>query len=330
MRAQVLTAFGGPENFGLTEVETPRAGAGQVLIRIAATSVNPIDTKIRAGLPVGPALPAILGADVAGVVEAIGPGVDGFAVGEAVYGCVGGVRGHAGALAEYIVADARLLAPKPRSLTMHQAAALPLVSLTAWDALERTGLAHGQHILVHGGVGGVGHVAIQIARAIGALIATTVADDQTAKIARELGARNAINFHVEDIDTYVARLTGGQGFDVVFDTIGGDNLPKSFAATATSGQVATTNARTTQDLSVLHAKGLSLHVVFTLLPMLTGRGLDRHGQIMGEITDLVEAGSLRPLIDPTAFTLETAPDAHRFLESGKAIGKVVIDIDPSI
>ena len=99
MRAQVLTAFGGPENFRLTKVETPRAGAGQVLIRIAATSVNPIDTKIRAGLPVGPALPAILGADVAGVVEAIGPGVDGFAVGEAVYGCVGGVRGHGGALA---------------------------------------------------------------------------------------------------------------------------------------------------------------------------------------------------------------------------------------
>ena len=213
---------------------------------------------------------------------------------------------------------------------MHQAAALPLVSLTAWDALERTELAHDQRILVHGGVGGVGHVAVQIARAIGAVISTTVADDRAAQLARELGARETINFHEEDVGEYVARLTSGQGFDVVFDTIGGNNLPKSFSAAAASGHVATTNARTTQDLGILHAKGLSLHVVFTLLPMLTGKGLDRHGQILGEITDLVEAGSLRPLIDPTAFTLETAPDAHRFLESGKATGKVVIDIDPSL
>lgn len=330
MRAQLLTAFGGPENFRLIDMDKPKAGPGQVLIKVAATSVNPIDTKIRAGLPVGPALPAILGADVAGVIEAVGPGVDGFAPGEAVYGCAGGVRGQGGALAEYMLADARLLSPKPRSLSMRQAAALPLVSLTAWNALERCDLSHGQSVLIHGGVGGVGHVAVQIARAIGAIISTTVADDRAALLARELGACNTIKFREEQVEDYVTRLTGGQGFDVVFDTIGGDNLPKSFMAVTASGQVATTNARTTQDLGALHAKGLSLHVVFTLLPMLTGKGLERQGQVLGEITDLVETGNLRPLIDPAHFTLETAPDAHRLLESGQALGKIVIDIDPGL
>jgi len=330
MRAQVLTAFGGPENFRLSEVDKPKVEAGKVLIRVAATSVNPIDTKIRGGLPVGPALPAILGADVAGIVEAVGNGVDSFAPGEAVYGCAGGVRGWGGALAEYMLVDARLLAPKPRSLTMHQAAALPLVALTAWNALERCDLSHGQNILIHGGIGGVGHVAVQIAKAIGATISTTVRDDRAAVLAWELGARNTINYREEAVQDYVARLTSGRGFDVVFDTIGGENLPKSFDAVASGGQIATTNARTTQDLSVLHAKGLSLHVVFTLLPMLTGEGLERQGEILGEITDLVEGGNLKPLIDPARFTLETAPDAHRLLESGKATGKVVIDIDPSL
>lgn len=330
MRAQILTAFGGPENFQLVEIDRPKLEPGKALVRIAATSVNPIDIKIRNGLPVGPQLPAVLGADIAGIVEAVGVGVDGFVPGEAVYGCVGGVRGQGGALAEYILADARLLAPKPRSLSMHEAAAIPLVGLTAWDALERAELAYGQVALIHGGVGGVGHVAVQIARAIGATVATTVSNDEAAAIARQLGAHETINFQVESVEDYVARLTSGRGFDIVFDTIGGDNLPKSFQAAATSGQVATTNARTTQDLGLLHAKGLSFHVVFTLLPMLTGKGLERHGEILGEITDLVEAGNLRPLIDPARFTLESAPDAHRHLESGKAVGKVVIDINPNL
>jgi NADPH:quinone reductase len=326
MLAQVLTAWGGPENFELTDIPKPEIRPGMVLVRIAAASINQIDTKIRAGLPIGPELPAVLGTDLAGIVEEVGAGVLDFSPGDAVYGCAGGVKGQGGTLAEYIVADARLLAPKPAELSMREAAALPLVSITAWEALERTGLSASDHILVHGGVGGVGHMAVQLAKSIGARVATTIGSAEAAALAAGLGADETINYRDETVETYVARLTAGHGFDVVFDTIGGNNLQASFAAAAESGRVATTNTRTTQALGPLHAKALSLHVIFMLLPMLRGPGRDRHGRILRSVARLVDAGKLRPLLDDSRFSLETVPDAHRWLESGKAQGKVVIDI----
>lgn len=225
-----------------------------------------------------------------------------------------------------MVADARLLAPKPRNLTMREAAALPLVSITAWDALERSALSASDHILIHGGVGGVGHVAVQLAKSIGARVATTVPTAAAAALARSLGAEEAINFREEAVAAYVDRVTAGRGFDVVFDTIGGDSLKNSFAATAYEGRVSTTEARTTQDLSPLRAKALALHVVFMLLPMLRGAGRERHGLILRNIARLAEENKLRPRLDESHFTLETAPDAYRRLGSGKAQGKVVIDI----
>lgn len=330
MKALVLTEFGGPENFQLQAIPKPGVKPGYVLVRQAATSINAIDIKIRGGLPIGPAMPAVLGADVAGRVEAVGAGVLDFAPGDAVYGCAGGVKGQGGSLAEYMLADARLLAPKPEKLSFREAAALPLVTITAWEAWERSQLSSGQHVLVHGGIGGVGHIAIQLARAVGARVATTIAGDAASNIAMSLGADETIDFQKESVAAYVERLTGGQGFDVVFDTIGGGNLPNSFEAAQTHGQVVTTNARTTQDLSVLHAKALSFHAVFMLLPLLTGVGRDRHGRILRSAARLVDEGKLRPLIDAHSFTLATAADAHRLLESGKAQGKIVIDIDPSL
>ena len=178
----------------------------------------------------------------------------------------------------------------------------------------------------HGGVGGVGHVGVQLAKSLGARVATTVPSPAAAELARGLGADETINYREEKVAAYVDRLTAGNGFDVVFDTIGGDNLAASFTATAYSGRLATTNARTTQDLTTLHARALSLHVVFVLLPLLRGPGRDRHGRILQAVGKLVDAGKLRPLIDSARFTLETAPDAHRRLEFGQARGKVVIDI----
>jgi NADPH2:quinone reductase len=326
MRAQVLKAFGGPENFELRDIPKPQVKPGTVLIRVFATSVNPVDVKIREGLPAAPELPGVLGCDVAGVVEEIGAGVMGFTPGDEVYGCAGGVKDHGGALAEYMVADARLVAPKPASLSMHEAAALPLVSITAWDAFERCELAQSDHVLVHGGVGGVGHVGVQLAKSLGAWVATTVSSPAAAELARGLGADETINYREEKVAAYVDRLTAGNGFDVVFDTIGGDNLAASFTAAAYSGRLATTNARTTQDLTTLQVRALSLHVVFMLLPLLRGPGRDRHGRILQAVGKLVDAGKLRPLIDSARFTLQTAPDAHRRLESGQARGKVVIDI----
>ncbi|MCK8787731.1 zinc-dependent alcohol dehydrogenase family protein [Roseomonas sp. NAR14] len=326
MRAQMLRTHGGPENFILTEVPTPVPGPGTVLVRLAATSVNQIDIRIRNGLPIGPALPAILGADLAGRVEAVGQGVEGFAPGDEVYGCAGGVHGLGGTLAEYIVADARLLARKPGSLSMREAAALPLVSITAWEALERTGVGAGDHVLVHGGLGGVGHVAVQLAKTRGAQVATTVPSAEAGERARALGADATIVFTEEEVPAYVDRLTGGLGFDVVLDTVGGANLDKSLAAAALNGRVAATAARSTHDLSAMHNKGLSLHVVFMLIPMLHDIGRERHGRILREVARLADAGRLRPIVDPRRFDLASAPEAHRHLESGQAVGKVVIDI----
>lgn len=325
MQAQVLTEFGGPEKLRLTQVESPVAGPGQALVRIRAAALNPVDAKIRAGLPIGPDMPAILGADLAGVVEAVGEGVEGISVGDEVYGCAGGVKGHGGTLAQYIAADARLLAPKPKNLSFHEAAALPLVAITAVDAMEKLALTGDDHVLVHGGVGGVGHIGIQLAKAAGARVSTTVSSEEAAALARQLGADDTI-LRSEPVADYVARLTDGSGFSAIFDTVGGDNLTNSFAAAAIGGRIATTNARTTADLGDMHGKALSLHVVFMLLPMLRGPGRERHGRILRELAALADAGKLRPLVEERRFTLETAADAHALLDSGKARGKIVVDI----
>ena len=329
MRALLLDRFGDPSNFRQAELPRPEPIPGHALVRIQACSVNPADYKIRqAGPPIAPELPAVLGMDFAGTIEALGDGVEGFRPGDEVYGCAGGVRGvPGGALAEYMLADVRLIARKPAALSMREAAALPLVSITAWEALhDRAGLAPGQSVLIHGGAGGVGHVAIQLAKARGAAVFATVSSDAKAEVARRLGADSTIDYRTEPVEDYVARLTEGKGFDVVFDATGGDDLATSFAAARLNGQVVTIVSQYSADLSPMHAKGLTLHVVFMLIPMLHDVGRAHHGQILGQVAALAEAGDLRPLLDPRRFSLAEAPEAHRHLEGGQARGKVVIDV----
>ena len=325
MRAVVLKEFGGPENLSLEDFPIPRVGQGSVLLRAAAASANPVDVSITKGAPFSPSLPATIGCDVAGVVEVAGEGVTGFAPGDEVFGCVGGVRGSGGTLAQYVLADAKLLAPKPRTLSMREAAALPLVAITAHEAMTRGGVPPAHHVLIHGGTGGVGHVAVQLAAALGAKVFSTVSAESRA-IAMRMGATDAIDYRAETVEAYVKRLTRDEGFDVVFDTIGGQHLIESFQAARNGGQVVSTMALTQLDLRLMHLKGLSLHIIFMLLPLLTGRGRERHGAILREIAALVDAGKLRPLIDETRFTLTTAADAYRYLISGEARGRVVIDI----
>jgi len=329
MKALVLTDFGDADNFELREVPDPQPGPGQVLVRVAATSVNPVDYKIRhGGSAIAPELPAILGMDVAGTVEAVGGGVTGFGPGDEVYGCAGGLRGIPGALAEWMAADARLLAPKPPSLSMREAAALPLVSITAWDGLiDRVRGLDGRRVLVYGGTGGVGHVALQLAKAHGAWVATTASSAEKAAICRDLGADEVIDYRQEKPEEYVERLTGGAGFDVIYDSIGGENLDRAFQAAALDGEVVSIVARQTYDLSPAMAKGLTLHIVFMLIPMIHDRNRAHHGEILRGVAELVEAGKLRPLLDDHRFTLAQGADAHRHLESGGAIGKVVIDVE---
>ena len=329
MKTMMLESYGPDAAFVPSEIEKPTAQTGQVLVKVAATSVNTVDTMIRqlgqAQLPLSPDLPAILGMDFAGTIEAIGDGVTGFEIGDEVYGCAGGLMDLQGALAEYIPADARLIALKPKSLSMKQAAALPLVGITAYEGLTRAGIAAGQNVLVQGGAGGVGHVAVQLAKHFGANVFATGAGGAQTPIIEGYGA-TAINFMTEPVADYVERYTGGAGFDLVFDSVGGANMTNSFEAAKLNGHVATTVALLELDLSPAHFKGLSLHVVFMLIPMMHDIGRAKHGAILSELAKIVDAGSLTPLLDPSDFALEQAGEAHAKLESGTAIGKVVITI----
>ena len=328
MKAMILSAFGGaPDSFEVAELDDPAPGPNEVLVRVVAASINPADTKIRKnGGMAAPALPAVLGCDMAGVVVAVGEGVTGFTVGDRVYGCVGGVRGSAGTYAELVLADARLLAHAPESLSLHDAAALPLVVITAWEALDRLGVGEGTHLLVHGGAGGVGHVAIQLAKARGARVATTISSPDKADIARGFGADEIINYREESVADYVERLTGGKGFDAVFDSTGGSDLATSFAAARVNGQVAVIVASYSADLTPMHAKALSFHAIMMLVPLLYGTGREAHGRILAEVARLADQGRLKPLIDAERFTLEEVGKAHARLESGQALGKLVIDV----
>jgi NADPH:quinone reductase len=326
MRALVLNEFDTP--LVLTEIETPSAGPGQVLVNVLASGVNPLDTKIRAGRAAHAqrVLPAVLGLDMAGVVTAVGDGVTGFAPGDPVYGLTGGVGDLQGSLAEYAAVDARLLAHTPASLSMREAAALPLVTITAWEGLvDRARVRPGHKVLVHGGAGGIGHVAVQIARARGAEVFATGSPASLPTI-EELGA-TAIDYTSTTVAEYVNAHTAGEGFDVVFDTVGGATLDASFTAVRHyTGHVVSALGWGTHSIAPLSFRGATYSGVFTLLPMLTGRGREHHGEIMADATALVDQGLLRPLLDPRRFTLETVADAHRIVEAGDARGKVVVDV----
>ncbi|MBO9130551.1 zinc-dependent alcohol dehydrogenase family protein [Bacillus sp. 165] len=324
MLAQVIKEYGSPEVFQAMELARPSIKKGHVLIRVAATSVNPIDLKIRGGLlqnTMNLELPLILHSDCAGVIEEVGEGVSSFQPGDEVYTTVG----LGGALADYTLVDASLVAVKPKSLTFTEAAALPLVALTAWEALvERCKVQPGQKVLIHAGTGGVGHVAIQIAKFLGAQVYTTASTDEKMQLAKMLGADTVINYREQSVEQYVTKHTNGQGFDVVFDTVGGENLDRSFQAVKPRGTVAAIAARSTHDLTPLHNKGLTLHVVFMILAQMSQEGRINHGAILNKLAHLVDEGKIKPLVDSHSFSFEDVSKAHEFLASGQAVGKVTL------
>ncbi|MFG0243972.1 MAG: zinc-dependent alcohol dehydrogenase family protein [Phycisphaerales bacterium JB054] len=327
MKAMLIKSYGPDAAFEASEVATPDVKPGHVRVKIAASSVNTVDTMIRSmgkDLPLSPDVPAILGMDFAGTIDAVGEGVESYSVGDEVYGCAGGLADLPGTLAEYIVADARLLARKPTNLSMREAAALPLVAITAYEGLTRAGIAPGQRVLVHGGSGGVGHVAVQLARHFGADVYSTGGGDRQTALIERLGA-TAINYKTESVKEYVEKHTGGAGFDLVFDSVGGANMVNSFEAAALNGQIASTVAMCELDLSIAHFKGLSLHVVFMLIPMLHNHDRAAHARILRSLAEIVEAGGLTPVLDESRFSLEQAGQAYARLTSGKGMGKVVID-----
>ena len=324
MRAYVVERVQGA--FREVDLPCPVPGPGQVLVRVHASGVNPLDTKIRAGKAAHARqpLPAVLGLDVAGEVADVGPGVSAFRRGEAVYGMVGGVGGVQGTLAEYVAVNAALLAAKPKSLSMRQAAALPLVTITAWEGIvDRAKVHSGQKVLVHAGAGGVGHVAVQLAKSMGADVFTTVSQDRRT-IAESFGA-TAIDYRSVTPEQYVDLHTGGEGFDVVYDTVGGVTIDASFAVVKRyTGHVVSCLGWTTHSLAPLSFRGATYSGVFSLLPLLTGLDQSHHGHILRNAAALVDAGTLRPLVNDRRFPAAEIASAHALVESG-TIGKVVVE-----
>ena len=327
MKAMVLNSYGETATFEAENIDEPTVSEGHVLVSIAASSVNTVDTMIRQmgqeNLPLSPDLPAVLGMDFAGTVEAVGKGVSDFAAGDEVYGCAGGLIGLQGSLTELINADARLIAHKPESISMREAAALPLVGITAFEGLTRAGAGKGQKLLVQGGTGGVGHVALQLAKHLGADVYATETGEKQMEIIKGYGA-TPIDFKTEAVADYVAKYTDGAGFDVIFDSVGGANMTNSFEAAALNGNIATTVALLELDLVPAHFKGLSIHVIFMLIPMLHDHKRERHGEILAKLARIVDDGALTPLLDQTNFDLSEVGAAYDRLTSGQATGKVVV------
>ena len=326
MKALVLNRYNGP--LELTELSVPQPAEGEVRIRIAASGLNPLDTKIRSG---GAAhakhpLPLVLGIDLAGVVDAVGPGVGAFKVGDEVYGMTGGVGGIQGSLAQYAVVDADLLALKPSNLSMREAAALPLAFITSYSGIvDRAHLQAGKTVLVQGGAGGVGHVSVQIARALGAEVFAT-ASSRDHDLVTRLGA-TPIDYRAQTVEQYVASSTHGEGFDLVVDTVGGASLDASFAAVKHFGHVVSALGWGTHALAPLSFREATYSGVFTLHPLLSGKHRAHHGEMMREATRLAEAGKLVPHLDPRRFDLGSAELAYDAITNATARGKIVVEIE---
>ncbi|MAM56177.1 MAG: NADPH:quinone oxidoreductase [Salinicola sp.] len=305
MKAMILKSFGGPESFELSDVPKPVPGSGQVLVQVHATSINPLDYQVRRGdYPDLVPLPTITGHDVSGVIEDVGAGVTTFAPGDEVWYTPQIFDGQ-GSYAEYHVAEQSIVGKKPASLSHLEAASLSLVGGTVWEALTvRAELKVGESILVHGGAGGVGHVAIQLAKAIGARVFTTVRE-ANFEFAQSMGADVIIDYQKEDYVEIINRETDGHGVDVVFDTIGGDTLSRSPDALAQLGRVVSiVDIVQPQNLIEAWGKNASYHFVFTR----QNRGK------LDELSALIARGQLRPHVG-AVYPLADLPLAHARLES---------------
>jgi NADPH2:quinone reductase len=311
------------------EIALPGPGTKQALVRICASGVNPLDTKIRAGKAAHARqpLPAVLGVDMAGIVEEIGPSGTAFQPGDEVYGMTGGAGGNQGTLAEAAVVDVDLLAHKPKNLSMRQAAALPLSIITAWEGLvDRAKVRADQTVLIHAGAGGIGHVAIQVARAYGAKVFATVSADKK-KIVEGFGAV-PIDYRATTVEDYVAACTDGKGFDIVYDTVGGATLDASFSAVKRyTGHVVSCLGWGSHSLAPLSLRGATYSGVFTLLPLITGEKRAHDGKILARAASLAEEGKLVPLLSEQRYTAGDLEAAYARVEAG-SLGKVVIEIVP--
>ena len=318
MRAMVMTDFGGPEVFELQDRPMPEVGAGDVLINVRAAAINPVDCKTRMAPRWGDRKPPmILGFDAAGVVEQVGAEVDHFSVGDEVYCSPALVRD--GSYAEYVVVDARTVAKKPTSLSFAEAAALPLASITAWEALhQHARMQPGETVLIMGGAGGVGHLAIQLAKAYGCRVLATAGRDETMAFCKEMGADEVFDYRSETVGENVA--------DLVFDCVGGDVFNQAIDAVRVNGRVVTIVPGVPGDqINKLFGKNGSLHFEFMGSAVMNDASPESHGEILRNLAELVDAGQIKPQIFKT-YTLDEVADAHRQQETQRTLGKLVIQL----
>jgi NADPH:quinone reductase len=314
MKAMIITDFGKTDVFQVRDLPKPTPEANEVLVRVIASSVNPVDYKIRqAGAWAGVQPPAVIGYDVSGVVEAIGPGVKDFKVGDEVF-YTPEIPGKGGSYAEYHIANEAIVAHKPANLSHVEAASIPLAGGTAWDALiTRAKLSVGETVLIHGGTGGVGSLAVQIARAAGAYVFTTCSA-KNVEFAKQLGAHRAIDYKSEDFAEVIARETNGAGVDVVFDAFGGELVARSIPVTKTGGRMVSI-VSTDGNVWPAHLKNIDIHYLF----------LTRERYKLDALRVLLERGQIKPVID-SVLPLEEIAQAHQRLENGGVRGKIVIKV----
>jgi NADPH2:quinone reductase len=326
-----MTAAGEPEVLQLQEVPEPQIqNDTEILVRLQAAGVNPLDTKLRRrGTFYSDQMPAILGCDGAGVVEAVGSGVQRFRVGDEVYFCAGGLgESGTGNYAQLTVVDERLVAHKPASLSFAEAAAAPLVLITAWEALyDRGRLEAGQRVLIHAGSGGVGHVAIQLAKLRGAEVCTTVGSQDKARLVRQLGADHPILYKQTDFVQAALDWTEGEGVDLAFDTVGGKTFYDSFPAVRVYGDVVTILEPDPAHFNWKTARSRNLRISLELMltPMLQGlvEAQQHQAEILKQCASWIDEGKLKIHLSQT-FPLQDAAAAHKALETGSTTGKIVL------
>jgi NADPH2:quinone reductase len=323
MKAMVLREHGGPEVLHPEDCAEPEVGEHDLLVEVHATSVNPVDTKVRRAASVPRPYPLILGYDVSGVVVGLGASVAGFARGDEVYAAPNLFR--PGANAERVAVDARSAARKPASVDHATAAVVPLVGLTAWRALHgRARLQAGQTVLIHAGGGGVGHVAIQLAKLFGARVITTASGEGSTALCRTLGADEVINHRREDFVQRTLELTGGQGAPVILDLVGGEVPGRSVDCLATYGQLVTILGAETEGAGQkLLYKGATVHYEFMGIPTWRGIEPESQGAVLRNLADLLDRGRLRPHV-AHRLPLSELGQAHRLQETGHTVGKIAI------
>lgn len=334
MKAVVMTKAGSPEVLELQEVLTPQIkNPTELFIKLKAAGVNPIDTKLRQrGTFYPDDLPAILGCDGAGVVEAVGAAVEKFKVGDRVYFCAGGLgKPETGNYAEYAVVEEHCVAHKPASLSFTEAAAVPLALITAWESLyDRGRLEAGQSVLIHAGAGGVGHLAIQLGKLRGAEVLTTVGSSDKERLVRQLGADLPILYKQTDFVEAVHTYTKGQGVDLAFDTVGGKTFFDTVPAVKIYGDLVTILEPNFQDGDFKIARNrnlrISLEIMLTPLLMNLTEAQKHQAQMLQQAAQWFDEGRLKIHVGQT-FPLKDAIAAHQSLEMGSTTGKIVLVID---